>query len=190
MLALVFFVQLAFCQLTAITYECHGGKYPEYNLIAFNDHQGISYSFPTCTYDSSGKKIDPDKSLVKITAFDCNKKMQKEWLYDLNSKKLTVIMDWYAYVNSDIKKLGKKRDIDGYLCNLIEETNLSGKFYYWCTTEMNYNWLLGIYDSEGTVVEAYEDDSLTMHLKSIENDVSFSDTIFPSEILSEIISAW
>ena len=76
-LFLLLIVQLMFGQLTMVTYKQYfGEKTLEYNLIAFNENQGINYR-TALAYDPSDRKIFFDESKIKITAIDKKTKKRK-----------------------------------------------------------------------------------------------------------------
>lgn len=188
-LFLLLIVKLVFGQLTMVTYKQYfGEKTLEYNLIAFNENQGINYK-TALVYDSSVRKTFFDESKIRITATDKKTNKRKELLYDIESKKLEILEDWSENENCKIKKLSKAKDIDGYHCKLVEETDSLGRFSYWNTLEKNYNWLSDWGGFDGTIVEAYRNDKLILHLESIK-EVAYSETIFPVEILLEILCSW
>lgn len=188
-LFLLLIVQLMFGQLTMVTYKQYfGEKTLEYNLIAFNENQGINYR-TALAYDPSDRKIFFDESKIKITAIDKKTKKRKDLLYDIRSKKLEILEDWSENVSAETKKSSKAKDIDGYHCKLVEETDSLGRFSYWNTLEKNYNWLSEWGSFDGTIVEAYRNDKLILHLESIK-EVAYSETIFPVEILLEILCSW
>ncbi len=188
-LFLLLIVQLVFGQLTMVTYKNYvDGKTLEYNLIAFNENQGINYR-PAFAYDPSDRKVFIDESKIKITAIDKKANKRKDLLYDIESKKLEVVEDWSENVSAEIKKSSKAKDLDGYHCKLVEETDSLGRFSYWNTLEKNYNWLSDWGGFDGTIVEAYRNDNLILHLESI-TEVAYSETIFPIEILLEILCSW
>lgn len=188
-LFLLLIVQLVFGQLTMVTYKQYfGEKTLEYNLIAFNENQGINYR-TALAYDPSDRKIFFDESKIKITAIDKKTNKRKDLLYDIESKKLEILEDWSENVRAEIKKSSKAKDLDGYHCKLVEETDSLGRFSYWNTLEKNYNWLSDWGSFDGTIVEAYRNDKLILHLESIK-EVAYSETIFPVEILLEILCSW
>ncbi|MBO4613763.1 MAG: hypothetical protein J5709_01445 [Bacteroidales bacterium] len=188
-LFLLLIVQLMFGQLTMVTYKQYfGEKTLEYNLIAFNENQGINYR-TALAYDPSDRKIFFDESKIKITAIDKKTKKRKDLLYDIRSKKLEILDDWSENVSAETKELSKSKDVDGYHCKLVEETDSLGTFSYWNTLEKNYNWMSDWGGFDGTIVEAYRNDKLILHLESIK-EVAYSEAIFPSEILKEILAEW
>lgn len=188
-LFLLLIVQLMFGQLTMVTYKQYfGEKTLEYNLIAFNENQGINYR-TALAYDPSDRKIFFDESKIKITAIDKKANKRKDLLYDIESKKLEILEDWSENVSAETKELSKSKDVDGYHCKLVEETDSLGTFSYWNTLEKNYNWMSDWGGFDGTIVEAYRNDKLILHLESIK-EVAYSETIFPSEILKEILAEW
>ena len=189
MFLLVLFGQLAFGQLTLVTYKNYiDGKALEYNMIAFNENQGINYR-TALAYDPSDRKIFFDESKIKITAIDKKTNKRKDLLYDIRSKKLEILDDWSENVSAETKELANAKDVDGYHCKLVEETDSLGTFSYWNTLEKNYNWLSDWGGFDGTIVEAYRNDKLILHLENIK-EVAYSETIFPSEILKEILAEW
>ena len=188
-LFLLLIVQLVFGQLTMVSYKYYfSGKTLEYNLIVFNENQGINYK-TALVYDSSVRKTFIDESKIKITAIDKKANKRKDLLYDIESKKLEILEDWSENVSAETKKSSKAKDIDGYHCKLVEETDSLGRFSYWNTLEKNYNWLSDWGSFDGTIVEAYRNDKLILHLESIK-EVAYSETIFPVEILLEILCSW
>lgn len=189
-LFLLLIVQLVFGQLTMVTYKQYfGEKTLEYNLIAFNENQGINYRFALVYDPSDERKVFFDESKIKITAIDKKANKRKDLLYDIESKKLEILEDWSENVSAEIKKSSKAKDLDGYHCKLVEETDSLGRFSYWNTLEKNYNWLSDWGGFDGTIVEAYRNDNLILHLESIK-EVAYSETIFPIEILLEILCSW
>ena len=189
-LFLLLIAKLVFGQLTMVTYKNYfSGKTLEYNLIVFNENQGINYR-PAFAYNPSDeRKIFIDESKIKITAIDKKTNKHKELLYDIESKKLVITDDWSENENCKIKKSSKAKYVDGYHCILEEETDSTGRLSYWNTLEKNYNWLSDWGGFDGTIVEAYMNDKLILHLENIK-EVAYSETIFPIEILLEILCSW
>lgn len=190
-LFLLLIVQLVFGQLTMVTYKNYfGGKTLEYNLIAFNENQGINYRTAFVYDPSDERKVFFDENKIKITAIDKKTNKHKDLLYDIESKKLEILEDWSENVSAETNESPKSKDVDGYHCKLVEETDSMGRISYWNTLEKNYNWLSDYWGGfDGTIVEAYRNDKLILHLENIK-EVAYSETIFPTEILLEILCSW